>query len=183
MLFIGALVIFLLPQSTFANGGYNQYYNSHHPQQNYNYNQQYYLSPYMTSTQPYPTSQYFYPPYPSDYYSNNYYNDGYNYGNNYYNSQMSVSCTANKPYAMQGEPVTWSVYASGGRVYNYLWNGTDNPMSLNASSINVSYGNYGIKSMSVTVWSSGGQSTTAYCGQVNVGVYQQYQNPYYNSVY
>ena len=76
-----------------------------------------------------------------------------------------------------GEPVTWSAYVYGGYGnYSYTWSGTDNPLSLNANSINVSYGNSGTKNMSVTVWSSNGQTANAYCGQTTVG---QYQNQYY----
>lgn len=125
----------------------------------------------MTSTQPYYMNQNY-----SNYDSSYQY---YNYNNNYYNP-LSVSCTANKNFASVGEPVTWTAYVyEGSRNYSYTWSGTDNPTSLNANSINVSYGGSGTKSMSVTVWSANGQSSTAYCGQVTINQYQnQYNYPY-----
>lgn len=167
--------------NNYYNNGYN---NNCYQHENYSSNQQYYLSPYMTSTQPYYIPQNYYPN--NQYYNYSGYNNGYdNYNGGYYSSYNSsynsfynslyVSCSVNKPFAVQNEPVTWTAHASGGsnRNYNYSWSGTDGPASLNSSSINVAYGGLGIKNASVTVWSSDGQRATAYCGQVTVG-YPQY---------
>ncbi|MEI6480629.1 MAG: PKD domain-containing protein [bacterium] len=147
----------------YNNDGYNHLHNNYPP--NYNYNQQYYLSPYITSTAPYPIYQYQLNPYYPNYY-------------NYNNSSFSVSCAVSNLYSAQGQSVTWSayVYGGGGGGYSYLWNGTDNPLSLNSSSINVTYGSPGIKNMSVTVSSNYGQSITAYCGQTTVYNYNNNYN-------
>jgi len=182
--FAVAVSYFGVTQKAFANYNYNNnngyssnnysngynYTHRNYPQ-NYNYNQQYYLSPYITSTVPYPIYQNQSVPYYPNYYPSNY---------NYNNNQLSVSCSVSNLYSAQGQSVTWSayVYGGGGGDYGYLWNGTDNPLSLNSSSINVTYGSPGIKNMSVTVSSNYGQSITAYCGQTTVGQSYNYNNNY-----
>ena len=172
----------------YSYGNYNNGYsgstcNYNYPYNN-NYNQQYYLSPLMTSTVPYPVHQYMqYPNYNNGYnYNYNNYNNGY-YGNYGY-SQLSVSCYANTSYVAQGQPVTWNASANGGvGNYSYSWSGTDNPTSLNINSINVTYQNPGIKNMSVTVYSADGQTVTVSCGQATVSTYYNYPNYSYPNQY
>jgi hypothetical protein len=154
----------------------------------YNYsNGQYYVSPLMTSTMPQSNYQNYYGNgyYPYNNYSYNNYSSNYNYLNHqYYNNLLSVSCWGGNNYGYQSQTINWKARVSGGRggYYTYVWSGTDNPMSLNMGSINVQYLSSGLKSMSVTVTDSFGQTATTYCGSyfVNQNYYPvQYQGLYY----
>lgn len=177
--------------------------------QNY-YGAQYSISPLMTSTTPYGYQNYnngYYAGYSSNYYDNNpsnnyqyqqpYYNNNYSYSPGYYlagaNSSyynngynpLSVSCYANNSYVTQNQPIRWTVNVSGGLTgyYSYSWKGTDNPLSLNLSSIAVSYQLPGVKTMSVTVIDPGGRTNTAYCGSATVGQNYYYPVPLNGYVY
>ncbi len=96
---------------------------------------------------------------------NNYYN---NYNNNYYsNNQLYATCSPNITYANTGSTITWRVFASGGNgYYSYSWSGTDG-LSGTDSSINMYYGNPGLKSASVYV-NSNGYQINVQCSSVNV---------------
>lgn len=129
-----------------------QYFN----QYNYQYHYPRYIPP-----------PYYYPVYPP-------------YYNNY--SPLRVTCNSNQSFGYNNNYITWTAYANGGSGYNYsyTWNGTDNPRSINVNSINVYYNSSGTKNMSVTVRSSDGQISSAYCGTVYINNYPYYQNyPYY----
>lgn len=98
----------------------------------------------------------------------------YNYNYNYY-SPLYVTCSVSSTYANTGAPVTWNAYPSGGNgSYTYVWSGTDN-LYGSSQSVYYTYANPGIKSATVTVYSTNGQSVTQTCGTTNVGGY--YQSP------
>lgn len=157
------------------------------------YGGQYTISPLMTSTLPYGYQTYgngYYAGYSSSYYNNGYYpvNNNYPYyyagaNGTYYDygyTGLSVNCSANTSFVMQNQPIRWSVNVSGGPTgyYFYNWKGTDNPLSLNSSTISVTYQLPGVKTMSVSVTDPSGRITTAYCGSATVGQYY-YPVPYY----
>lgn len=169
-----SLALFTLP-AFYAQGSYISDYGYIHDYDfNYNYNQsnsneQYYISPLMTSTQPYL--------YQNNYIGNYYPNNNYwSYFTNNSYTPLNVTCWTNNSYVSPGQPITWSTHVIGGSYgyHIYNWTGTDNPLSLNSSSINVSYQSSGVKFMNVTVSDPNGQSITAYCGSSIVGLYNYY---------
>ena len=180
MLAFCSLLFFIFSSNVYG------YYRNDNNYDRYNYDNyysgQYYISPLMTSTTPIPYNYYDssinnwpynYPP--------NYYLAGGNYS--YYNygyNTLSVSCYTNNSYVNTNQPVNWVARVSGGynRNFFYNWSGTDNPLSLNSSSINVTYQSPGVKTMSVTVSDSFGQTGTAYCGSSVVNQ-SYYYYPYY----
>lgn len=114
----------------------------------------------------YGDTTYYYPTYPQTYY----------YPTTYY-SPLYLTCTVSNAYANTGSTVTWTAYPSGGNgSYTYVWSGTDN-LYGSSQSVYRSYQNPGIKTATVTVYSSNGQSITQTCGSTNIGGYG-YTYPY-----
>ena len=113
-------------------------------------------------------------------FGNNYNNGGYNYNynNNYYTTSLQVACSANTSSVPVGAAVLWNSAVTGGNgSYSYSWSGTDGLYGSN-SSISTSYGNTGIKTATLTVY-SGGQTISQQCSNtVSVGTNGQYGNQY-----
>ncbi len=83
---------------------------------------------------------------------------GYNSGD------MQVACYADKLSVTRGALVKWSVEAVGGSGnYTYTWTGSEG-LSGSGTTVATSYDTTGVKTASVVVRASNGQTVTQFCG-------------------
>lgn len=101
-------------------------------------------------------------------YDHNYNYPNYNYNYNYTN--LTATCVASPVNANVGDNVIWTVYPTGGNgAYTYSWIGTDNLSYGNAYQIQQRYFTPGVKTATVTVRASNGQSVVATCNTNIIG--------------
>ncbi|MGB8815746.1 MAG: FG-GAP-like repeat-containing protein [Minisyncoccia bacterium] len=82
---------------------------------------------------------------------------------------LTIACSVTPATANVGEPITWSVSASGGLgSYTYSWSGTDGLIG-NSPNVSKTYSSSGQKTATVTV-TSGSQTISASCSTTVVAL-------------